>query len=286
MLDFIEKEIITQKLNVYGIEIHKSGQLIYKLNLAEDIRYPIYSATKTITSAAFGIARSEGKISEEDFLADYIDTKYINLLEPKQRDHFKKLKLKRFLTMSVQGFPFRPSGDDWIEYSLLSNEDYSKPPVFSYSNVTAFLVGAACENAVNMPLYDYLDQKLFAPLEIDKPEYQTSPAGGFNGATGMKLTVDELSRIGRLYLNGGTFKGHRILPEVWVKDTVLKRIDNEEGGYGYFVWVNPDCFRISGKWGQKSLVYPNKDLVVTYLSNLPDNEEKLFNIAKRAVELL
>lgn len=286
MLEFIEKEIQNLQLDVYGIEIHKNNELIYKKFFAEDIRYPIYSATKTITSAAFGIAKSERKISEDDFLCDYLEKKYLELLSEKQLENFRKLTIKRFLTMSVEGFPFRPSGEDWIEFSLLSNNDFGRSPKFSYSNISAYLVGVACENAVRKPLYDYINEKIFQPLNIPNPPYKTCPKGHFYGATGMELTVDELSRTGRIYLDGGVYNGERILPESWVKHSTEKQIDNNEGGYGYFIWINNDSFRISGKWGQKSLVYPNKNLVITYMSNLTERGEKMLEIAEKAAALL
>ena len=286
MFEFIEKEVDALKLDVYGIEIHKDNKLIYVKSFCDDKRYPIYSAAKTVTSAAVGIAKSERKISENDFIADYIERKYLEKLSGKQLENFRKLTIKRFLTMSVAGFPFRPSGDDWLEFSLLCNEDYGKEPQFSYSNISAYLVGRACENAVGKPLYDYLDERLFQPLGIIKPPYQTCPKGHFYGATGMQLTVDELSRIGRLYLNGGIFDGKRILSEEWVKSSTAVQTDNSDGGYGYFIWINNGSFRISGKWGQKCLVYPEKKLTVTYLSNLPERGNEMLEIAEKAAEMV
>ena len=286
MLDFIEKEIEKYSLEVHGIEIHKNDQLIYSKFFDEDKRYPIYSATKTITSAAFGIAQEEGKICEDDYLCYYLDRKYTDRLSALQRENFQRLTLKRFLTMSVQGFPFRPDGEDWTEFSLLCNKDFGRAPVFSYSNISAYLVGVAVENAVGIPLYDYICRKILEPLEIKNPVYRKSPEGHFYGATGMELSVDELSRIGRMYLKKGVWKNERILSEEWVEKSVSKQIENSEGGYGYFIWTSENSFRISGKWGQKCIVYPEKNLVITYLSNLPEGGEKMLEIVEKTAEIL
>ena len=285
MFEFIENDIKKYNLDVHGFSINKDNTMVYKKFFHADTRYPVYSATKTITSTAFGIAQDEGKLSADDFLCNYLQRKYIDKLSGVNRQNFEKLTLKRFLTMSVPGFPFRPDGTDWIEFSLMSNKNYGAKAEFSYSNIPAYLVGVALENAVGMPLYEYICQKIFVPLEIYNPPYRKCPSGHFYGATGMEFTLDELSRFGLLYLNKGCFKGNRIVSENWVKNSTKSQIENSDGGYGFFIWVNNDSFIISGKWGQKCIVFPQKNLVITYLSNLPKNSGKLLEIAHKAAEL-
>jgi Beta-lactamase class C and other penicillin binding proteins len=56
------------------------------------------------------------------------------------------------------------------------------------------------ERTTKTNMMDYLKPRLFSPLGIENVECQYSPEGYFYGATGMKLTVNELSRFGQLYL--------------------------------------------------------------------------------------
>lgn len=67
------KEIERNHLDVYGIEIMQNGNLIFKKSFTPDIRYPIYSATKSLTSTAIGIASDEGKISIYEPLSNYLE---------------------------------------------------------------------------------------------------------------------------------------------------------------------------------------------------------------------
>jgi len=88
----------------------------------------------------------------------------------------------------------------------------------------------------------------------------------------MELTVNELSRIGLLMMNGGVYGGERLLSEGYVRRAISVRQMNRESGYGYFVWKYRDGFSINGKWGQKCFVLPEKKTMITYLSHI---EEKL-----------
>ena len=116
-------------------------------------------------------------------------------------------------------------------------------------------------------MYDYLEERLFDPLGIVKPTFQNCPSGYFYGASGMFLTVPELAKIGQLCLQNGMFEGQRLVSEVYINEATSIQQMNREGGYGYFFWKYKDGYRISGKWGQRSFVFPEKDMVITYLSN-------------------
>ena len=282
--DELTKEIENRRLNVHGIEIFHNGKVAFRRMFSDDVRYPIYSAAKSFTATAVGIAADEGKISVDSPLADHLENRYIQAMPAHLREAFARLPIRRFLTMSVCGYPFRPDGDDWLETVLQINAGYSETPTFSYTNVSAYLVGIACENAVGGNLMSYLKPRLFEPLEIHKPVCQYDPQGRFYGATGMYLTVNELSRLGQLYLQKGVYNGQRILSENWVTESTKLQISSSDGGYGYFFWRNGDHFSISGKWGQKCLIYPQKELMITYLGDMPETSGEMLELAEEFAE--
>ncbi len=269
---------------VHGLKIVQGENVLFRECFGDDKRYPIYSVAKSFTSTAFGIAHDEGKLAVNEPIYQFLEKKYLDKLSANQLESFKKLTFKRFITMSVKGFPFRPSGDDWVEFALSCPIDYSTAQQFSYSNISAYLVAVACENAVGEHLIKYMTPRLFEPLGIEKPTFQNCPKGHFYGATGMELTLDELSRLGQLYLNGGTFGGRRIVSESWVNEAVTPRIKTDDGGYGYFFRTYNNCFSAVGKWGQKSIVFKDKGLVITYLSDLKNGDGEMFKIAREIGE--
>lgn len=265
---------------LYGMEVRQEGKLLYHYGNVTEVRYPIYSATKTFTSTAVGLAVEEGKFSIDECIYSYLKREVPLYVTQKQVDNLKKITIKRLLTMSVQGYPFRPEGSNWLEYSLAYPLEAVEIPKFSYSNISAYLVGVALEKALNQHLISYLTPRLFEPLSIMNPPYGNCPAGHFYGASNMKLTVEELGRLGTLYLQNGSWGGDKILSESWVREATASHISNREGGYGYFIWKYGNGYRISGKWGQRCLVIPEQKLIITYLANMEAGSSEL----TRAVE--
>jgi len=273
--DAFVKDIQQNNWNVFGVEIYKDGKLIHNYGDTEDNRHPIYSATKTITSIAVGMAVDEGKLDINKSILEYLPANIIGKMPDAQVEAYRKITTKRLLTMSVAGYPFRPGGESWLVESL----NYPIPDVdnkvFDYSNVTAYLAGVVASFALQENLYLYLERKLFAPLGINKPTYGQCPDGFFYGASSMEMTVHELSKIGLLLYNGGIYDGKRILSEEYVREATSVQQMNREGGYGYFIWKYRDGFSINGKWKQKCYVLPERKIMVTYLAHIEDEECKL-----------
>ncbi len=283
MYEKLIRRLVSERYDVYGLEIRQGGGFLFRWHPEPDIRYPVYSATKSVTSLGAGFAVSEGKMSVEAPLSEYLPRAYLDRMEPEKRAAFLPLPVKRFLCMSVPGYPFRPEGEDWLDFAL-GCPIRPEEAVFSYSNIPAYLVGIAVERAVGEKMGDYLRPRLFEPLWIDAPVLQADPQGRFYGATGMQLTVEELSRIGQVYLEGGCYRGRRLLPESWIKEAVSCQISNREGGYGYFVWVQENSFSISGKWGQKCILYPERGLSVSWLGNMPERSREMERVVRAYME--
>ena len=179
------------------------------------------------------------------------------------------------MTMSVCGYPFRPEGESWLDFSLQIPLTDPNRREFDYSNISAYLAGVAAACALDEDLYEYLDRKLFQPLNIIAPPCGRCPDGYFYGASKMELTVNELSRIGLMLYNGGVYDGRRIISSEYVKAATSIQQMNREGGYGYFIWKYRNGFSINGKWKQKCYVLPKDKLMVTYLSHIEDDTSDL-----------
>lgn len=273
--DAFVSDIKKNDWNVFGVEVYKRGHLIHSYGDTTTTRYPIYSATKTITSIAVGLAVDEGKIDINKSILDYLPVDVIVQMGETQVKTYKDITIKRLLTMSVSGYPFRPEGENWLTASLNYTIPDANKLEFSYSNVSAYLVGVAVSHAVGEDLYQYLHRKLFEPLGIIKPPYETCPDGYFYGASKMELTVHELSKIGLLLYHGGCYEDKRILSQEYVKEATSVQQMNREGGYGYFIWKYRDGFSINGKWKQKCYILPQEELVITYLAHIEDDTPDL-----------
>ena len=264
------QDIRQNNWNVFGAEVYVDGRLAHSFGDTQENRHPIYSATKTITSIALGMAADEGKLDIAKPLTDYLPKSIVAEMSCAQREAYRHISLRRLMCMSVAGFPFRPQGESWLRDSLSYPLPHPGLPAFDYSNISAYLAGVAAACALGENLYKYLCRKLFAPLGIYDPPAVFCPDGFFYGASGMELTVNELSRIGLLLYHGGMYEGRRLLSADYVQEATSVQQMNREGGYGYFLWKYRDGFSINGKWKQKCYVLPTSGLMVTYLSHIED----------------
>ena len=279
--DAFVTDIRQNNWNVYGAEVYESGQLTHEYGNTQASKFPIYSATKTILSIGVGIAQDQGQFHIEKSILAYLPTELLRLMSGNQISVFRDITIQRLLTMSVDGFPFRPEGESYLTDSLSCPIKDVSSRVFNYSNIPAYLVGVALTHAVSEDLFSYLNRHLFIPLHICDPVYQRCPDGYFYGASGMELSVHDLSRIGLLLYHGGVYEGNRIVSEEYVKKATSVQQMNREGGYGYFIWKYRNGFSINGKWKQKCYILPESNLIITYLSHIEDDSHDLLRSMER-----
>lgn len=271
MFDRLCDELIGAGLGVHAIEMIYKGRVVLHECFDGDRAYPVYSAAKSVTSMAFSLCCDDGLLSPQTVLADFIDAEYKELFPV----GFDKLPFQRFLTMTAGNFPFRPQGDDWLRYIFSLDTDLCDTS-FHYSNIPAYLVGVACENAACIPLAQYLQRRVFDPLGIAPPKFSTCPKGHFYGATGMETDVHSLALLGQLFLQNGEYSGKQLITKQAVGLAVSPHVFTGSDHYGYFFRIGDGCFSMVGKWGQRCIVYPAKGLVTAYLSDCPNRSQELF----------
>ncbi len=280
--DQFVKDIQDNNWNVFGTEVYENGELTHSFGDTSGL-HEIYSATKTVLSVAFGILYDEGRIDLDRSILNYIPgEKHLSLSE-ELKAQWEKISIRRLLTMSVSDLPFRAEGENWLDFSLACEiEDPSKTE-FNFSNISAYLIGVALTEALGSDLGAFIEERIFAPLGITSYEYGRSPEGYFYGASMMRLSVHDLSKIGLLLYNKGVFNGTRIVSEKYVDMATSVQQMNREGGYGFFIWKYKDGFSINGKWKQKCYVLPKRGIIVTYLSHIEDPSHDLLESMEKNI---
>jgi CubicO group peptidase (beta-lactamase class C family) len=276
-MDFesFKSDIHTNGWNVFGVEVYEDGKLTHTYGDTLDTIHNIYSATKAVLSIAVGIASDEGIFDISKSVLYYLPKKNVEKLSQDQWEVFEKITIQRLLTMSVTDFPFRPEGDSFIDFALNTKIINPDEKAFNYNNINAYLVGVALTKALGADLGTFIEKRIFEPLGITSFEYDRCPEGYFYGASGMKLTVNELSKVGFLLYNRGVYGGQRILSEKYIEEATSIQQMNREGGYGYFLWKYLDGFSINGKWGQKCYVLPQSKLIISFLSHMEEDSKLL-----------
>lgn len=279
MHDFQAFEGKASELNVNGIMISQGGELIFERHWQDDCRRNIYSASKSFTSAAVGIAIGEGLLS----LGEPLTEAFPDDLPAQPGENLKRATVRDLLTMclgqekaSLMGGQ-RPyiEQDDWAKLSLEIPFVDQPGTRFVYNNVGPYLAGVLVQRRCGTDLMQYLGPRLLRPLGIHHTMWEMDPKGYTFGAGGLFLTVRELHRFGELYLAGGLWDGRQLIPADWVRDSTTKQADNskDEYGYGYLFWGGVhNSFRADGKYGQLSILFRDRDAVVTVMCDNHDSK--------------
>ena len=279
-MEFAQFERQAQELRVLGMIITKDGQEIIRRMWDSECRRNIYSASKTYTALAVGIAIREGLLSLDEKLVDA----FAKDLPVQVSDNLKKATVRDLLTMCLgQSKSFLMGEqrhlleeDDWVKASLAQPFDVEPGSQFVYNNAGPYLAGILVQRRAGCDLVSYLQPRLFDPMGIKRPTWETDPLGNTFGAGGLMLTLSEMHKLGLLFSQNGMWNGRQLVPAEWLRECGRKQVDNGREGYGYLMWRGGhNSYRADGKYCQFSIVYPEKNAVVSLQAECRDGGKLL-----------
>lgn len=262
------KELEKHGIENHGLMIMHGDEIIYEeysYPYSADMPHTLFSVTKSVVSTAVGFAVSEGIVS--------LDTKIKDVFpeyKACKSDKWDSLTLRSVLTMSSnKTFTFlQDMTGNYAE--MFMKASFRKKDGFLYSNNDAHIAAAVVEKLTGMSLVDYLTPRLFEPLGIKAPFWETNIIGECVGGTGAYLTLPDLVKICRCYADGGKYKGEQVIPEFWAREATKIQVefknDKVKEGYGYLFWIEDGVFTMSGMFGQRISYFPENDVVVGSLN--------------------
>ena len=265
---------------VEAVMVYQNGQIIENHRFVPHCSRQIYSHTKSFVATAAGMAIDEGKLRLDSRFMDYFSDYAPIVTDNRVFD----ITLRDLLTMS-SGFgdaflmsAGRRNGEGFPDYvAYMVQKPLANPPgtTFLYSNADTHLAGCMVEKAVGEPLIVYLYRKLFSKIGMSYPAWEATPTGGVFGGSGMYLPIEDMIKLGILYLHDGVWNGERLLSHQWVEMVSQKQIDTGNpdpwsSGYSFQFWITPQhpgAYRCDGLYGQYSLILPGCNAVVAIQSS-------------------
>jgi CubicO group peptidase (beta-lactamase class C family) len=294
------QEIQEQGLDIHSVLLIRNDHLVTEIYFPpyqEDFKHPVYSVSKSITSALVGIAIEEGYIESVDQkVLDF----FPDIAQDVKSERLKNLTLKHLLTMSAgyntRTIPYpwilsqKDASFDTISHILTHNSILQEPGTgFFYDSGAPHVLSAIIQETTGMTMQEYAQEKLFDPLEITDIAWETDPRGITLGCTGLVLSPRDMAKIGYLYLNRGQLNGEQIVPSGWIDQSTTKHIETkglmneaEDDGYGYLWWVDAfGGYSAHGSGGQYIFVVPDLEMVAVFTGGLADPD---FPMPKKLME--
>lgn len=256
----------------------------YSLDFTSEGKWTSFSVAKSFTSTLVGAAVKDGFI-------DSLDDPVSKYIEDMQGSNYDDVTIEQLLTMTsgiqwnedygdpesdVSKFNFHQAdpGVD-VTASYMRGLPRAHPPgtQYLYSTGETNLIGLLVSEAINMPLSDYLSDKVWSKIgtEQDASWVLGSTGHEISGCCIQASTID-FARFGLFILNGAKVNGQSIVPEAWFERATRTNVGtgNPNFGYGYQWWVTQDgSFQGRGIFGQGLFIDPSRNLVIAVNGNWP-----------------
>jgi CubicO group peptidase (beta-lactamase class C family) len=262
------------------------GHVAFKPDTLHDLR----SCSKSLVGLLYGIALQQGKVPPPEARLFSAFPEYADLAGRDGRD---KLTVQHVLTMTM--------GTDWDESSLVYSDPRNsetamdeaedryryilerrvlEPPGahWTYCGGATALLARMIAKGSGESLHDFARKNLFDPLGMGTTEWATGRDGEPFAASGARMSVRDLTRIGSLILHDGKVGDRTIIPADWIKRCTAPVVSADElrrYGYQWFIvdiavgkpkgWAPGRLERMwmaQGEGGQRLFIIPALQLVI------------------------
>lgn len=251
----------------------------------------VNSVTKGVMALLAGIALDKGAIKSVDQkVMDYYPDYKVKRGEKTIHD----VTIKHLLTMTA---PYKGKSEPWKR--VCTSEDWTLAILdnlggrkgitgeFRYATLGIQILGGIIERSTEEKCIDFANKNLFISLGLPeriahgdsskedqfdyfmnkaprKYEWYVDPQGTATSGWGLCMSARDMAVIGNMVLNGGMYKGKRIVSEEYIKDMLAPHIKLDEKfafmNYGY-LWYKPydnrEVYAAIGDSG--NIIYLNKD---------------------------
>lgn len=240
-----------------------------KRPFVRDFPHTSFSFAKSITAIAVGFAINEGLLHLDTTMGEIFE----DTLSEKQLRNVKNISIEHLLTMTAgKGINFLANKEktSWLKY-FCNGKPKAKPgEKFLYISENTYVLSRMLTEVTGLTITEYLKPRLFEPLGIEKPFWETDLEGYEAGGWGLFLKVEDVAKIAQCFLNMGVWDGVQVIPEDWIRLMTEPKISDlpslyaENLGYGYQVWSAFDgsYYRFEGLFGQYIFVFPKHNAYI------------------------
>ncbi len=288
----------------------KDGKLVHEAYFEgyhRDSKLRIYSISKSVTAALVGIALEEKLLPGlSATLAELLPERAAAIGDPRARS----ITLENLLTLTAgwqwdeethsYGDPrnthhFMTHSPSWVDAVLGLPMTDTPGKRFVYNTGAVHLIGAILKQATGVHANHYAAEKLLAPLGIENWDWNSDPEGHpACGGTwgGLRLRSRDLAKFGALFMDGGKWCGHQILPEFWVRACLRARVPTGRGGqFGYLWWIGQLELKgrrfqrrgAAGYGGQSITLIPELRLMVVFHAHDQAEDAPIFGPLLRTI---
>ena len=272
--------------SLHSLMIARNGYVVAEgwwAPYSSDLNHWLFSLSKGFTATGVGVAIDEGHLSLDDSVVSFFPEKMPKL----PSENLKAMKVRHLLQMTHghQGSSdrevMRSEDTEWVRAWLEMEVPHVPGVRWAYSNSVTYMLSAIVQRATGQSLMNFMQPRLFEPLGITNPIWDTSPEGITIGGSGLRVRTEAILRLGQLYLQRGRWQGEQLLSQAWIAEATKLQATPGGGdtiqGFGLHFVLHPDrgAFESGGLFGQSCIVMPDKNAVVAITAGVRQSAMKI-----------
>jgi len=311
-------------VDIHHLMILRHGKVISEHHAAPyratDL-HMLYSASKTVTALAVGLAVDDGLLTVDDKVSKHLRDKMPATLSPA----LDSLTVRNLLMMASgrkEDLSIFEGNSDWLT-TWFAGEFCAVGQHFSYDSMCTHALAMIVTRLTQKSLLQYVKERLFEPMHITHADWELAPDSVEAAGWGLRLQAESEAKLGLLLLHGGMWDGKQLVSKQWVEQMTqrlistqaprpqlpfLQRIksffqrlwhtvrswftgyntDHYYLGYGYQTKAiqhpRADSFFAAGYGGQLIYVVPRLDLVMVVNGRAANYGDELNTIYYRFIE--
>lgn len=215
----VSRLVTLPDVDVHHMMVMRHGKVIGEWHAAPyeaDHLHTLYSASKTITALAMGIAVNDGLLTVDDKVSKFLRDKMPATLSPA----LDSLTVRHLLMMAAgreQDFSIFEGDADWLT-TWFSGTFSGVGKVFNYDSMCTHALAVIISRVTGQRLLDYVRVRLFMPLHITRADWELAPDSVETAGWGLRLDTESQAKLGQLMLQGGSWNGKQLVSPQWIKD--------------------------------------------------------------------
>ena len=252
--------------DMHAVVVMRHGKVIgemYPKPYAPEYRHTMYSCSKTFVGIAVGLAIEDNRLRLDDRVAAFFPEQ---LPDSVSKD-LASMTVRDLLTMASGVKPdwnMRSRGKEWIR-TFLSKPVKEPGTQYAYDSMVSYMLAAVVQKVTGKKLTEYLQERVFTPMNVTEWAWEESPEGVNTGGWGVHIQPESLAKFGQLILNEGRWEGKQLVSAEWIREMCKKHRETGREVYGYHIWHcggHDGAVRADGALGQYVISVLDKDMVV------------------------
>lgn len=275
-----------ENVAIHSFMLIKDGEVFaeaYMPPFKADDAHNVYSISKSFLSVAAGFALSEGALSE--------DTRFVDVFPEykKRRDRYlNELTVRDLLAMRSGKHisVLKKRGRDYLKSFVRAPWAFRPGRDWRYVNENYYVLSKIICKTYGCSVNDFLKPRLYEPLGIKTPFWETSPDNTEAGGWGLHLKSEDIAKFILCCHNGGALNGRQIIPREYILKATSplsntsrsQRSPDSKAGYGFGFWQcagAKDAFRCEGLYSQYAISLKEHNACVVITAGCADLQKTL-----------